>query len=117
MAGSILSISYDRALLLTRQALFEAAGYRVASAYGFTDAMRLCDNGSFDLMVMGHSIPPADKRVLIEQFRQHCDAPVVSLLRHGEPLVDGADYHASPDDPHELVSTVAEILQNGQRAA
>ena len=38
MAKRILSISYDRALLWTRQMLLEQLGYDVVSAEGFSQA-------------------------------------------------------------------------------
>lgn len=42
-------------------------------------------------------------------FREHCPAPILSLERWGEERVD-SDFHASPDDPEQLLKTVAKIL-------
>lgn len=55
----IFSISYDQALLRTRELLLEQMGHSVASAEGFAQAFKLCnqDSGPFDLMILGHSIP------------------------------------------------------------
>lgn len=111
MAVCILSVSYDPSLLATRQMMLEAAGYRVVSAFGFVEAEKRCKQVGFDLFVLGHSIPRPDKQSLISYFRHVCPAPVVSLLRTGEPLVDGADYHLSPDDPHVLLQEIANILR------
>ena len=87
MPVCILSVSYDRALLMTRQLMLEAQGYAVISALGFTEAERQCQEGRFDLLIMGHSIPVTDKRALIERFRETSGTPVVSILRAGEALV------------------------------
>jgi hypothetical protein len=38
----ILSISYDQALLVTRQLILEQQGYEVSSAFGFAEAMEIC---------------------------------------------------------------------------
>lgn len=94
---------------MTRQLMLEAQGYTVVSALGFKDAERQCQERRFDLLVMGHSIPPADKLALIAIFRAVSATPVVSILRAGEALVDGAEFHVWPDDPHALVQEIAAI--------
>jgi DNA-binding NtrC family response regulator len=116
MAIQILSVSYDQALLLTRQLMLEGQGYEVVSALGFKEAEKRCKDGIFQLLVIGHSIPLTDKQALMEQFRGHSRAPVVSLLRSGEAFVDGADYHVSPDDPPALVREIVRIVPpNGEQ--
>jgi DNA-binding response OmpR family regulator len=57
MPVSILSVSCDENLLLTRQLLLQTAGYEVTSALGYTAALMHCRNASFDVMVLGHSLP------------------------------------------------------------
>src|ERR1041385_4328019 len=115
--ATILSVSYDKSLLHTRQLMLEAQGYRVTSAYGFSEAKKHCAAGSFDLFILGHSIPHEDKKELIALFRAHCPAPILSLLRDGEQIVDGAEYQASPDDPNRLIEVIEEIIRNRSRRA
>jgi DNA-binding response OmpR family regulator len=103
-------MSYEPALLMTRQLMLEAQGYVVVSALGYTEAQKKCAQGSYDLLILGHSIPESDKRALISEFRANCPAPIVSLLRRGESVVDGADYHVSPDDPRTLIREIRTIL-------
>lgn len=86
----ILSVSYDVVLLSTRQLMLETSGYTVTSAEGFVEATRLCAKGDYDLLIMGYSIPHEDKRALVEKTRAHCAAPVLALLRHGEPELEEA---------------------------
>ena len=64
MLKSVLSISYDSSLLLTRQMLLEQAGYVVVSAHGFTEALERCRNAKYDIVLMGHSMPPKDQSAL-----------------------------------------------------
>src|SRR3954451_24647960 len=96
MSKRILSVSYDLSLLETRKMLLEQKGYEVVNAHGFSKALTFCCAGGFDLFILGHSIPYDDKLALIEAFRAHCPAPILSLERHGEQSVQ-CDYHASPD--------------------
>lgn len=112
MSKRILSVSYDANLLATREMLLAMNGHSVTSALGFSQAsqaMGLCRVGTFELFILGHSIPHDDKLELIKIFRQNCAAPVLSLVRYGEPDVP-CDFHASPDDPGTFLKTVDEIL-------
>jgi len=109
MNKRILSVSYDPSLLATRQMVLETQGYTVTSALGFAEAMGKCKTASFDLFILGHSIPANDKRELMRTFKEHCPAPILSLDRVNEARVQ-ADFHASPDEPAKLLRTVKSIL-------
>jgi len=113
MSKRILSVSYDQNLLITRGLLLEREGYEVCSAFGFTEAMARCGNRSFDLFIIGHSIPHADKEEMIKAFRSPSKAPVLSLNRAGEKTLDHAEYHAIPDDPLEFIKIIRQILKQG----
>jgi DNA-binding NtrC family response regulator len=98
----ILSISNDAALLATRTMLLEQAGFEVVPAFGFAEAMELCSNDpSFDLILMGQTIPPKDKKVLIATLKEmNCKAPILSIRRQGDAPLAEADFavdsHAGP---------------------
>jgi DNA-binding NtrC family response regulator len=109
MPKQILSVSYDVSLLATRKMLLEQKGYHVTNALGFSQAIKECKSGGFDLFVLGHSIPQTDKLELIDSFHKSCPAPILSLERHGENFVP-CDYHASPDDPEKFIQVVESIL-------
>jgi DNA-binding response OmpR family regulator len=110
MSKRILSVSYDVALLATRRMMLEQKGYRVTSALGFTSALEACNRSHYDLFILGHSIPAKDKTALIDNFRENCNAPILSLERTGEERVH-CDFHASPDNPEELLEKVDGILK------
>ena len=110
MSKRILSVSYDEHLLATRGALLEREGHQVISALGFTQCAARCDEGNFDLFILGHSIPEDDKRELMRMFRANCAAPVLALRRQGEDPPTGADNVVFSFNPAELLKTVAQIL-------
>ncbi|HKR29035.1 MAG TPA: hypothetical protein VJT08_01080 [Terriglobales bacterium] len=114
MAEHILSISYDEALLRTREMLLRGKEYVVTSGLGFTAAVELCQNADFDLIILGHSIPDQDKRELMRVFLKHCSCPVLALQRQGETPPEGAHALAFSDDPDSFLRAVHEILRQSQ---
>lgn len=88
----ILSISYDPALLRTREMLLTQMGHRLNSAEGFAQARSFCahQDGDYDLIILGHSIPHDDKVELVKWCAERCSCPVLALLRPNESPVEGA---------------------------
>jgi CheY-like chemotaxis protein len=107
----ILSVSYDKSLLRTRQTMLENKGHVVVSSATIYESIAHCKQGKFDLFILGHSIPSTDKQQLVNTFRYSCPAPIIALRTHaGEELIIGADYHIEPD-PEPLLNLVGEILR------
>jgi DNA-binding NtrC family response regulator len=113
----ILSVSYDGDLLCTRELLLRAQGYDVVSALGPAQAMTHCQSGTkFDLFILGHSIPKADKESLVGAFRVHCPAAIVALKKPGEAPVEGADFEIDPE-PEKLLALVAALISGSAASA
>jgi DNA-binding response OmpR family regulator len=116
MSRQILLISYDERLLIARRLHLEQAGYEVCSALGFKEAIANCKDGrSYDLLILGHSIPSHEKKALITAFRAYHTSPILSLWAHDEQIADSVDYLAFSDSPDKLLNNVASILD--RRAA
>ena len=107
----IFSISYDPILLQTRELLLQQLGHTVTSAEGFAEARQYCGllDRSFDLVVLGHSIPHEDKRAIIRECLKNCSCPVLALLRTNEPPVEEATRSVSTE-PREFLAAVDELL-------
>ncbi len=107
----ILSISYDESIMRTRHYIFENAGFDVISAYGFSDAMEQCREGTFDVVVLGHTLPPKDKTALVTLLRERCHCSVVSIRKPGQGKHPDADYSVdSGEGPETLLAAVKEAL-------
>jgi DNA-binding NtrC family response regulator len=107
----ILSVTQDPSLAKTREMLLASAGFQVSSFLNAVDAIAACRAGSFDLLVVGHSIPLAARRALVKEMRRLCPAPILALVRPGEAPLDEADYSFdSSESPALLLETVEEIL-------
>lgn len=109
-APSILSISYDESLLRTREWILQGAGFNVTSAVGFTDASFHIRNNAFDLVIIGHSLPKADKAALIEHVKAHNQTRILSLRRPGDEQVAGVDHSAEPLSAGALLEAVRTVL-------
>jgi len=108
----ILSVNYDISLATTREMLFARAGFQVSSVLTVGRAIQLCATESFDLVVIGHSMPLAHKQRLLKELRGRCAAPVLAVTRPGESLLIGADYvFDSTEGPALLLETVVNILR------
>jgi len=105
----ILSISYDKALLHTRAMMLSREGFEVESAVGFSAAIQACKKGTFDLVIMGHSIPPEDKSAIIKQLRAVCSTPILALRRPNEAPIKAAEYNLDSGDPRRFLSYIKEI--------
>src|SRR5690242_4047998 len=105
----ILCVSYDESFLKKLELLLDGMGHRVASAHGFTAALKECATGDFDLFILGDSIPTAHKEALIGAFRSRCPAPVMVLRGANEREARGADYETDAE-PQNVVELVARII-------
>ena len=116
MPKHILSISYDRSLLWTRQLLLEQLGYQVLSTEGFAQAWEAAENrkNNFDLIILGHSIPPKDKQAIISHLRASCDCAILALLRPFESPVAEAAMSIDAGDPKALLEAVRKMLQESE---
>jgi len=112
----LLSISYDAALLRTRHLLLKAEGYRVTSVGTRGEALQRCTEGGFDLVILGHSIPVADKQTIIRELREVCDTPILCMLTGTEQALAATDYvFHTEDGPRGFVERVREIVTKPRR--
>jgi DNA-binding response OmpR family regulator len=91
--------------------VLEPHGFEVVSAEGFIQALEKCKAGDYDLLIMGHSIPNADKEALIRETQKHCKAPVLSLQRHDESIPEGATEEVDPTRPDLLLEAVKRLTK------
>ena|SRR2546421_6840219 len=106
---SVLCVSWNPSLAHTRQMLLTQAGYTVISALGVEEAATRC-KAKADLLVLGHSVPRDQKQAVIKCFREHSNAPVLSLLRAGQEKLPEADYAVEAINPAEFIREVQRIL-------
>src|SRR5512142_3187285 len=74
---SILSVSYDRDRLDTRNEILRREGYNVISTRDLQHAVELADDA--DIVIVGDSIPDPEKKVLLSGIRSRKQIPVIVL--------------------------------------
>ena len=110
MAKRILSIVGDAGLRNARRMLLEAQGYEVVSASDFKEVREACENASFDLVIIGHSLDPKTKRAIAVTIREHTPGVPILEMCLVSPEIKDAEFSTS-DSPADLIASVRRILQ------
>ncbi len=100
----------------------EFGGYTVSEAKDGMEAVRLCREGDFDLVIMDIMMPELDGFSAVREIRRFSEVPVLFLSARGEEYdrINGFDcgaddYVVKPFSPRELMKRVEAILKRCQR--
>jgi DNA-binding response OmpR family regulator len=74
----ILVVSEDLHLADVRKDILEEAGFEVLSAHNFKEVQDACKKKP-DLVMIGYSLRPAEKRRVWYEVREQCNMPVLEL--------------------------------------
>jgi CheY-like chemotaxis protein len=109
----VLCTGIDRHVMQTRAMLLERAGHKVIPAMGERELIEACARNKFDVVVVGHSVPPFEKSRVLRLIRQHCpNAKVLELFvqSQGSKLPDADDWLEGPiPHPNDLIERVATL--------
>ncbi len=107
--------------LLKRYALFE--GHTVAEAGDGMEAVELCRQEKFDIIVMDIMMPELDGFSAVREIHKFCDTPVLMLSARGEEYdkIHGFelgidDYVVKPFSSKEIMMRIGAILRRAQKA-
>jgi DNA-binding NtrC family response regulator len=110
---TILIAAFDPALLQWEKLVLERAGYIVIAATSIEQVLRTCRKYKIDLVLLGSSFSPGEKRKFWLEARSNCRSPVLELYGTGAPeLMDESRTHvcASSHSPSDFVAAVQTIL-------
>lgn len=106
--------------IIKKYAAFE--GYAVEEAANGMDAVALCRQRSYDLIIMDVMMPELDGFSAVREIRRSSQTPVIMLSARGEEYdrIHGFelgidDYVVKPFSPRELMMRVAAILKRSGR--
>ncbi len=107
----ILVVSHNPRLAHVRRSVLEKAGFEVIAANDSQAAGKTCAEHNPRLVVIGHSVLPADKRRVWAEVRKHCHIPVLALQKVGGPeFMPPAFFHESPVQD-DLLGDVMPVLR------
>jgi DNA-binding response OmpR family regulator len=108
--GTILVVSHDNRLADIRRNKLESAGFRVLQAMDIRAIAEACENNSVDLVMIGYSLPPAEKRRAWVEARRACKVPILELYTDERPHVLEASYFHRSAEEADFLSVVEDLL-------
>lgn len=107
--------------IIKKYAEFE--GHEVTEASGGLDAVNLCRNTEFDIIILDIMMPDLDGFSVCREIRKNCSTPVIMLSARGEEYdrihgfeVGVDDYVVKPFSPKELMMRVAAVVKRSGRS-
>jgi DNA-binding NarL/FixJ family response regulator len=108
----ILVASWDPVLAGIRKAILEKEGFAVLQARGSAGVRALCRKKKINLVLIGYSVPPSEKRRVWLEARKVCKVPILELLRGGETeLMESSVFAHESRTPDDFVKSVRSVLR------
>ena len=108
--------------IIRKYAEFE--GYEVEEAVDGMQAIDICRNRSFDLIIMDVMMPELDGLSACREIRKFCKTPIIMLSARGEEYdkihgfeLGSDDYVVKPFSPKELMMRVAAVIKRSSAAS
>jgi DNA-binding NtrC family response regulator len=111
----ILVVSFDQQLADVRKTVLDEAGFQVLSAADLRAVRKACIEQSPDLVMIGYSLPPAEKRRVWVEVRDLCNCPVLELHQGGAPTLMPPAYFHQAEQPGDFLERVKAILNGTPR--
>ena len=116
--SKILVVDDEPRIVSVIQSYLSQYGHEVVTAFNGTDALRLAEKETPDLIVMDIMMPEMDGYEVLRRYRQQADTPVIFLTAKVEEedkvlgLELGADdYVIKPFRPRELLARIKAVLR------
>jgi DNA-binding NtrC family response regulator len=117
MHRTVLSVSKNSAVQVTRNLILERAGYKVLSTIDLSEAVRLFETSNVDAIILGDSLGPDERHELGTAFKTLRPAvPIIMVGRVNDSrsVQELADEHLeSMGDPRLLLEALARVLNHG----
>ena len=100
----------------------EFEGHETHEASNGMEAVEICRNNSFDIIIMDVMMPELDGFSAVKEIRKHSDIPVIMLSARGEEYdklhgfdIGVDDYVVKPFSSKEIMMRAAAILRRTQK--
>lgn len=107
--------------IIKKYAVFE--GHEVVEAADGMEAIRICNEQAFDIIIMDIMMPELDGFSACKEIRKTCKTPIIMLSARGEEYdkihgfeIGIDDYVVKPFSPKELMMRVAAIIKRASKS-
>lgn len=108
----IIVASRDPVLADVRKTILENAGFNVIPVSDPSTVDKLCSKQKVSLVMLGYSLPPAQKRQIWHTARKKCNAPILELHKRGKPeLLEQNVFFHEAQRPDDFLDRVKELLR------
>jgi len=95
-----------------RKTILEKEGFAVLQARGSAGVRDLCKKKKINLVLIGYSLPPSEKRKVWVEARKECKTPILQLYQGAEPeLVESNAFAHEWQTPDDFVKSVRSVLR------
>ncbi len=121
--AKILIVDDEEKIRFVVKEYAQFSGHEVTEAADGSEAVALCRDHKFDLLVMDIMMPKVDGFTAVKQIRKNSTLPVIMLSARGEEYdklfgfelgID--DYVVKPFSPKELMARITAVLTRSQQA-
>ncbi len=114
---TILVVSLDTKLADIRKHVLQDAGFHVVEASHLKAVVTACHTGKIDLVMIGYSLPPAEKRRVWVEVRKHCKVAVLELHQGGkaEMMQEANTFTHRSETPSDFLAAAERILRAPRR--
>lgn len=103
----ILSIGRDHHLMTVRSMLLRDFGHSVKEAHSVEESLLFLDNSDIDLLLICHTMTPAEHITLIAEAQGRGKIPVICLIaREGDSYPNCINAANSPDSLLEAINSL-----------
>ncbi len=120
----ILLVEDDRSIITSLTAFLEQEGFSVTAATGQQTALKVLEEGAFDLALLDVFLADGNGFALCSAIKKNYGTPVIFLTASGDEysVVTGLDlgaddYINKPFRPRELVSRIHSVLRRSNRGS
>ncbi len=110
--GKILVVSRNPKLADIRKKVLEDAGFTVIPAMDDSAVEQACSSNGIQLIMLGYSLAPSDKRRVWVKSRQYCDVPILELHKGAPPeLVETSVFAHESKRAEDFLHSVERLLR------
>ncbi|HET9183633.1 MAG TPA: hypothetical protein VFP59_15975 [Candidatus Angelobacter sp.] len=108
---TIIWVTDDRGNTAECRRLLQSAGMRVVIITRAEEIPSACKEHRPQILMIGASVNPAEKRHIWATARESCNTTLVELSTDGVPEVAQMSYFVDPEPPSEVVRRLRQIMK------